>query len=479
MSQLSYSFCMSMLHSLWQAGLMWVLFLLVEHFFIKQNSPLEKRNLLFTLIAAQLLLFISTFFIYHTAAENNIASPNIMEWVNRFLPGNGLQSAAPTLFIIYLFILGYNCTKAMYTWRHFKKQYLPGIQKPPIDLKLFTVIKAHHFGIKRKVSLWLSTTINTPVTFGFFKPVILLPVALLNNIDLLQAETLVLHELSHIKTNDYLLNWFLVVSENIFFFNPFVAFICKRIRLEREKFCDINVLAFEYSPALYAEALLEAERTKKWKPLFQLAAVSRKNQLLERISFFSKANTTRKPKPANILAPALGVLIMVLLFSALMFRTTGFANNVGNTKLQLNAVPFSNLESVNPIIANNVTPVISPAEIGSISAEINKPAPFIEKKLKKMEPMLSSREKKAHEIDLLSNSNFPLLVNLNENNAGRQIIINEESSSGIKSVKVFNMSFVNGKWVIKPEWMALAKMVLEDSLLQFWDSTVKKELQQQ
>ena len=101
---------------------------------------------------------------------------------------------------------------------------------------------------------------------------ILLPVALLNNINTAQAETLVLHELSHIKTNDYLLNWFLVVADTIFFYNPFVSALCRRIRIEREKYCDINVIAFAYSPALYAETLLKAERIKQMIPNFQLAA---------------------------------------------------------------------------------------------------------------------------------------------------------------------------------------------------------------
>ncbi|MBK6635063.1 MAG: M48 family metalloprotease [Chitinophagaceae bacterium] len=58
--------------------------------------------------------------------------------------------------------------------------------------------------------------------FWFFKPVILLPVALVNNISTQQAETLILHELAHIRTNDYLLNWFLLTAETLFFLILFV-----------------------------------------------------------------------------------------------------------------------------------------------------------------------------------------------------------------------------------------------------------------
>jgi len=51
--------------------------------------------------------------------------------------------------------------------------------------------------------------------------------------------------------------------------------------------CDMNVISFEYSPALYAETLLLAERMKRLTPVFQLAAVNRKKHLLQRIRFFT------------------------------------------------------------------------------------------------------------------------------------------------------------------------------------------------
>ena len=54
--------------------------------------------------------------------------------------------------------------------------------KPPVDIRLFTKAKAIELGIKRQVNIWLSEHIQSPMTFGYFKPVILLPVALLNHI---------------------------------------------------------------------------------------------------------------------------------------------------------------------------------------------------------------------------------------------------------------------------------------------------------
>ncbi|HEX2683978.1 MAG TPA: M56 family metallopeptidase, partial [Ferruginibacter sp.] len=274
---------MALLHSFWQAALLLLLYTVFEKFIHRNNAPLAKRNFLYLSITAQLVLFGLTFSIYFfgNPGMENIAG--MVQNMTAYIGADGLQFITPWIFSLYMLVIGYKLIKAIYTWLHFKNKYKTGLQRPGVELKLFTEQKAHLFGIKRKVKLWLSHNVYTPVTFGFFKPVILLPVSLVNSISMQQAETLILHELTHIRTNDYLLNWFLIVAETIFFFNPFVARLCKKIRLEREKNCDMGVIAFEYSPALYAQTLLQAARMKQLVPNFQLAAVNRKKHLLQRI----------------------------------------------------------------------------------------------------------------------------------------------------------------------------------------------------
>ncbi|MEY2916344.1 MAG: hypothetical protein RIS73_58, partial [Bacteroidota bacterium] len=206
MTQLSYSFCMSMLHSLWQSGLLLLVFLLSEIIFKNKISPLQKRNLLFILLLTQAFLFLVTFFIYFLNIENTATINFIGKTVTDILPADIIYATTPWLFTFYLIGIAYKMIKALYEWVYFKKQYQLGLQKPTIDLKLFTALKANHFGIKRKVQLWFSSSINAPVTFGFLKPIIVLPVALINQLSIRQAETLILHELTHIIANDYLLN---------------------------------------------------------------------------------------------------------------------------------------------------------------------------------------------------------------------------------------------------------------------------------
>ena len=223
MTQFAYSFCMAMLHSLWQAALLCLLYVTADSLIHRNNAPLAKRNFLYIAISAQLLLFVCTFLIYFSGTAGFGALAGTIQNLTGSFNDSNLKIITPWIFSIYLFIITGKLLKAVYGWYQFKQQFKAGLQKPAVDLKLFTELKAYQFGIKRKVKLWLSTSVQTPVTFGYFKPIILLPVALVNNISTSQAETLILHELTHIRTNDYLLNWFLISAETIFFFNPFVT----------------------------------------------------------------------------------------------------------------------------------------------------------------------------------------------------------------------------------------------------------------
>jgi len=475
MTQLSYSFCMSMLHSLWQAGLLLLLYVMVDRVLIRNSSPLAKRNLLFGLLITQFILFISTFLIYLVLDPGSFNTGGIGEIAASLVPAERLSVIMPWLFGAYIFIVAYKLLKAFYTWFHFRQQYLPGLQKPDIELKLFTELKAHQFGIKRKVKLWLSTTINTPVTFGFFKPVILLPVALLNNISAKQAETLILHELTHIQTNDYLLNWFLLVAETIFFFNPFVASVCKRIRFEREKNCDVRVIAFQYPPALYAATLLQAERIKQMVPGFQLAAVSRKKQLLHRIQFFTNEKNISSQKKINFVAPLLGLVLFFALYTVTLFNSGKSAPVYLAASNPANIFPVSNTEYNDAVFNNPVLPEIKAKDLNAVLARVEKQKKAIDKQVRKMQPLIRLVEQKAQQIAEQAVQNFVMPVAEIENDAARQIIIKEESSgSRSASVKVYSLVFENGQWLIKPDWMAAAKELSPADTFKTHDTSRKK-----
>ncbi|MEO1652233.1 MAG: M56 family metallopeptidase, partial [Bacteroidota bacterium] len=89
-------------------------------------------------------------------------------------------------------------------------------------------------GVKQSVQLFESALVQVPMVIGHFKPVILLPLGALTGLSQHQIESILAHELAHIKRHDYLINILQSLLEIVLFFNPFVWWISTKIREERE-----------------------------------------------------------------------------------------------------------------------------------------------------------------------------------------------------------------------------------------------------
>ncbi len=99
-------------------------------------------------------------------------------------------------------------------------------------------VLAGRMGILRPVRLLLLRQGSTPMTLGLWKPVVLIPVALLTSLPLGYLEALLAHELAHVHRLDYLSNLLQGVAETLLFFHPAVWWLSARIRAEREELSD-------------------------------------------------------------------------------------------------------------------------------------------------------------------------------------------------------------------------------------------------
>ncbi|MEO6843858.1 MAG: M56 family metallopeptidase [Ginsengibacter sp.] len=141
---------------------------------------------------------------------------------------------------------------------------------------------AEKMNIKKPVYAYISKYVLSPVMIGFFRPMILLPIAAINNLSPQQLEAILLHELAHIRRNDYLLNLLQSVIDILLFFNPFAYWISKNIRNEREKCCDEMALQSS-DPYQYARALLTLEESGQNNYRLVMGTNNKPSQLLHRI----------------------------------------------------------------------------------------------------------------------------------------------------------------------------------------------------
>jgi beta-lactamase regulating signal transducer with metallopeptidase domain len=107
----------------------------------------------------------------------------------------------------------------------------------------------------REIYLRLSYETETPIAVGFRRPVILLPTEMATADGLTSIEPLIMHEYAHLARYDDWSNLAQRATERLFWFNPLVWFIGRRIALEREVAADEAVVLRTHDPKVYASTL--------------------------------------------------------------------------------------------------------------------------------------------------------------------------------------------------------------------------------
>ena len=126
------------------------------------------------------------------------------------------------------------------------------------NAKLATM--ATQFGITRAVRLRVVDALASPVTAGWWRPVVLVPASLVSGMPPTLLEALLAHELAHVRRFDYLVNLMQSVIETVLFYHPVVWWLSHRIRAERELIADDIAARQLGEPRRLALALSELER---------------------------------------------------------------------------------------------------------------------------------------------------------------------------------------------------------------------------
>ncbi|HEU0368684.1 MAG TPA: M56 family metallopeptidase, partial [Candidatus Acidoferrum sp.] len=124
--------------------------------------------------------------------------------------------------------------------------------------------------------LQCSSALAMPLTWGIFRPVIVLPSgATLWTED--RRRIVLCHELAHIARNDWLLQICAEVARCFYWFHPLVWLAAARLRQESERASDDAVLRSGIAPSHYASQLLDLARTlensgRAWSTALAIAA---------------------------------------------------------------------------------------------------------------------------------------------------------------------------------------------------------------
>ena len=198
--------------------------------------------------------------------------------------------------------------------------------------------------LRRSISIRQSDRVSTPLTYGFFHPVILMPKKT-NWENTKQLEYILLHEYVHICRYDALTKLISTVALCIHWFNPFVWIMYTLVNRDMELACDERVVRRfgETSKSAYAMTLIDM--AAKQSSLTPLCNNFSKNAIEERITAIMK---TRKKSLLTLLTGA-------LLITAV---TTACATSAPNTKNETEAKSEVSTETENPEVSNTAAVIL-------------------------------------------------------------------------------------------------------------------------
>ncbi len=119
-----------------------------------------------------------------------------------------------------------------------------------------------------------SPAFGEPGVFGIFRPVLLLPDKILDCLTAREMESIVAHELCHVRRRDNLATVIHMAVEVVFWFHPLVWWLGGRLIEERERACDEEVLRTGGEPRVYAEGILKICELYLASPLACVAGVT-------------------------------------------------------------------------------------------------------------------------------------------------------------------------------------------------------------
>ena len=318
----------AVLNSLWQMAFLWVIFQVIMSFGV--NKPAAKSRLATFLLSTGFVWFMYTL-IFHWFIDPDSIKRSLLA-IGSFETGNTvwnekLQLILPYASAAYLLLLILPTIQFIRNYKFVRLIRTRGLSKCNVDLRIFVQRYAERMGIHKPVHIYISDLISSPVTIGFLKPIILMPIAAINNLTVKQVEAVLLHELAHIRRHDYFINLLINFILTILYFNPFVKLFAKTIEREREKSCDEIVMQFPYDPHGYASALLVLEKNNYMRQRMAVAASGQRNDLLHRIEKILGIEKRKTPDFKKLGGLLAGLICIIGLNAIFLFSSPVIQNN--------------------------------------------------------------------------------------------------------------------------------------------------------
>lgn len=326
-----------------------ILLISIAIYFEKNLSPFfssaQKRLLWLTVLVLLTLLPMTSILMQQVLGKfqqvpdltlvNIVVSPETSELIDTEFP---LTTGWPILIAgIYTLGVILNLLRFVVSLKQTAKIRSSTVYDAPGDAVKLLKKHCQRAGINRNVELGSSPIVNSPLTFGTFKPTIVMPSpAFYGDEELLK--NILIHEISHIKRLDNLTFLFAFVLVSLNWFNPLVWYALHKLNLESEFACDDEVICHHERRHEFAYQLVTLARSGLDK--FDAALASRsiisRGQLTLRVEHILEGNYKSNfgRKHSNLI-PLNTLVVLFLFMSTGKLLAINVTDDYGSENLRL------------------------------------------------------------------------------------------------------------------------------------------------
>ncbi|SDF45169.1 M56 family metallopeptidase [Terriglobus roseus] len=236
-----------------------------------------------TQVEQQLPVIASRLGTMHTAILNEVPSAAPIVSGGELWIAEHAGVLLPCMDVLWLLGVLLLTVRAAGGWWQLRGLKLRASAAVPPEIQIAFERLKRRYELSRGVLLRMSDEVISPMVFGVWRTVVLVPMSAVAQLTPEQMEAVLAHELAHVRRWDYLVNLMQTVTECLFFFHPAVWWISHRVRDFREVCCDEAATQTCADPAIYAAALLQMEEQRFRQPQLAMALNGNGGTLLQRV----------------------------------------------------------------------------------------------------------------------------------------------------------------------------------------------------
>ena len=277
---------LTLLHFIWQGALIGVLYALSLALLRPTRAATRYNLAVATLLVLAMTPVLTLVWLQQAAGNPYAAMTGPVETLTIVAGHSGLiepRSFSLLAWVVGIWLLGVAVMsiRLLLGWHYILKLRRSADRLAASHLEPLLERLKHQLRVTRRVQIAVSQKVCSPVVVGWLKPLILFPPALINHLPVRQIEMVLAHELAHIRRHDHLINLIQTTVETLLFYHPVVAWVSRRIRVERENACDDLAVDATRNRLAYVEMLATLEQLRQPGP--RLALAIHDGQILGRI----------------------------------------------------------------------------------------------------------------------------------------------------------------------------------------------------